>query len=131
MSNQNSNNNSSGNSRESPIDTITTIADGDTIRSINDKIGLLVEKMDQYSAKQEALITIFNEIVLATRESASAMRESASAMRESASAMRQSAAAMKESSDALKELVDSMRRLVDYCMGLGGRRNQINKRKLN
>ena len=124
MSNQNSNNNSSGNSRESPIDTITTIADGDTIRSINDKIGLLVEKMDQYSAKQEALITIFNEIVLATRESASAMRESASAMR-------QSAAAMKESSDALKELVNSMRRLVDYCMGLGGGRNQINKRKLN
>ena len=124
MSNQNSNNNSSGNSRDSPIDTINTIMDGDTIRSINDKICLLAEKMDQYSAKQEALITILNEIVLATRESASAMRESASAMR-------QSAAAMKESSDALKELVDSIRRLTDYCMGLGGRRNQINKRKLN
>ena len=123
MFNHNSNNDS-GNSRESPIDTINTTADRDTIVSINDKIGLLVEKMDQYSAKQEALITIFNEIVLATRESASAMRESASAMR-------QSAAAMKESSDALKELVDSMRRLADYCMGLGGRRNQINKRKLN
>ena len=52
-------------------------------------------------------------------------------MKDSATALRESANAMKDSSDALKELVENMTRLGDYFMGVGGRRSQINRRKLN
>ena len=131
MSNQNSNNNNSVNSRMSPIEGSNTISNQDTLRSLSDKIDLLVEKIDQFSVTQETLVKAFNEMVCSLQKSTSAIIESASAMKDSATALRESANAMKDSSDALKVLVENMRRLGDYIMGVGGRSNQINRRKLN
>ena len=117
-------NQNTGISNNSHVDTMNKGEDKESI-NINDKLDLLIEKLDKFTVQQNALFNILNRLV-------KSMNESATAMNESASAMDASANSMKESASTLGELVRNQQRLINsYFELLGGNRGRLNRNQTN